>query len=181
MFERKTVTAKGFDLLAKVSIGGTIEFTKVKTGAGKVDIAYLSAQTDVTQPMQEFAFNADAIFDGDGQVTLQVVLDNDEVAETYECYQLGIYATDPDEGEILHTIIQGDTPLEVPADTVLSGWTAEFNISTAFGGATTVNVVQDPAGMLTESKADAKYLLRSEAPEWVIGEDEEGIYIMKGE
>lgn len=186
VFEYAVVTQKGLALQAKVAGGGNIEFTKVKTGAGTVDPVLMQNQTDVSQPMQEFQYAAEPTFNDLGEVILSVVISNDDVATGYDCYQLGIYATDPDDGEILYALIQGQKPLSIPSKDALHGWTAEFNLYLQYGNADTVTVVVDSAGILTVSVADRKYLQKQDAeqlylPIWAIGEDEEGIYIMKGE
>lgn len=241
VFEYAVVTLKGLALQAKVAGGGNIEFTKVVTGAGSVDPVLMQNQTAVSQPMQEFFYSVEPTFSEDAEVILSVVISNDEVTTGYDCYQLGVYATDPDDGEILYAIIQGGKPLSVPTAKVLPGWTAEFNLYLQYGNADSVTVVVDEAGLLTVSVADGRYLQKQDAedtylkqtaasntylnkidasttylkqtdaektylnktdadtkyldkdeadklylsteytPEYVIGEDEEGIYIMKGE
>lgn len=191
VFEHAVVTQKGLALQAKVAGGGSIEFTKVKTGAGTVDPVLMQNQTDVSQPVQEFIYSDDPKFTDDAEVILSTVIANDDVVTGYDCYQLGIFATDPDDGEILYAIIQGEKPLSIPTADALPGWTAEFNFYLQFGNADSVTVVVDPAGLLTVAVADKRYLQKEQAdnlylsinykPEWTFGEDEEGIYIMKGE
>lgn len=186
VFEYAVVTLKGLALQAKVAGGGNIKFTKVATGAGTVDPVLMQNQTAVSQSMQEFLYSMEPKFSDDAEVILSVVISNDDVTTGYDCYQLGIYATDPDDGEILYAIIQGGKPLSVPTAKALPGWTAEFNFYLQYGNADSVTVVVDEAGLLTVSVADTRYLQKSDAeqlylPIWAIGEDEEGIYIMKGE
>lgn len=181
VFEYAVVTEQGLALQAKVAAGGNIEFTKVKTGTGTVEPVLLQNQTDVSQPVQEFPFNLEPAFNtkGQGEVVLNIVITNDEVTTGYDCYQLGVYATDPDDGEILYAIIQGEKPLPIPAMDATGDWTAEFNIYLQYGNAETVTVVMDTAGILTVSAADARYLKKSDT--YIIGKDEIGFYIMKGE
>lgn len=181
VFEHAVVTTKGLALQAKVATGGSINFTRVKMGAGVVEPVLMQKQTDVSQPKQEFLYNTEPTFTEEGEVVLQVIITNDDVTTGYDCYQMGIFATDPDDGEILYAIIQGEKPLSIPSADSMAGWTAEFNFYLQFGNADSVTVVVTAAGLLTIPIADARYLSKNYKPEWIIGEDEEGVYIMKGE
>ena len=179
VFQYAVVTQKGLALQAKVATGGTIEFTKVKTGAGTVDAVLLQNQTEVSQPMQEFLYSSEPTFDDAGRVTLAVVVTNDGLEADYDLYQVGVYATDPDEGEILYAIIQGSKPVPVLADMV--GWTAEFHISMQYGNADTVNVMVDSAGLMTITTADNRYLKLDKPADSAlrIGRDEKGVYLIE--
>lgn len=183
VFEHAVVTRQGLALQAKVAAGGTIEFTKVKTGAGMVDPVLMQNQTDVSQPVQEFPFNMEPLFNkkGEGEVILNVLLVNDEVTSSYDCYQLGIFAIDPDDGEILYAIIQGEKPLPIPVPDSLADWTAEFNIYLQYGNADNVNIVVDAAGVLTKYVADNYYMpfINVNGVLWRFGMDENGVYLIK--
>lgn len=181
VFQYAVVTQKGLALQAKVATGGTIEFTKVKTGAGTVDAVLLQNQTDVSQPMQEFLYSSEPSFDDAGRVILAVVVTNDGLEADYDLYQVGVFANNPDEGEILYAIIQGSKPVPVLADMV--GWTAEFHISMQYGNADTVTVALDSAGLMTLSTADNRYLRVATPGDSALrfGHDEKGFYVMKGE
>ena len=179
VFQYAVVTQKGLALQAKVATGGTIEFTKAKTGAGTVDAVLLQNQTDVSQPVQELLYSAEPTFDDAGRVTLAVVVTNDGLEADYDLYQVGIFAKDPDEGEILYAIIQGSKPVPVSAD--MAGWSAEFHISVQYGNADTVNVMVDSAGLLTITTADNRYmpLMDYNGAKWSFGRDEKGVYLIE--
>lgn len=162
MWNNAVVTTKGLLLQSKVATGGTINFTKVKTGSGKVTASQLQSQTDVTSKKQEFLFSAESTVNKEtGLVTLVAVIDNDNLTTGYDCYQVGVYANDPDNGEILYAILQSDTALYVPAEANVVGWIAEMNIGMQYGNATTVNIAMNQAGAVTreafeEHVADTK-------------------------
>jgi len=66
----------------------------------------------------------------------------------YELFQLGMGATDPDEGEILYRISQFDTSTWIPPATEM-GWTINPSWNFVVGNASAVIVTIDPAGMAT--------------------------------
>lgn len=155
MWNHAVITEKGLLLQSKVATGGTIKFTKVKTGAGKVNSATLQAQTTVTNAKQEFAFKADSTVNKEtGLVTLVVVIDNDNLTTGYDCYQVGIYANDPNDGEILYAIMQSDSALAIPSEDNMTGWIAEMNIGMQFSNAETVQITMDQAGFASRKALD---------------------------
>ena len=155
MWNHAVITEKGVLLHSKVATGGTIKFTKVKTGAGKVNSATLQAQTTVTNAKQEFAFKADSTVNKEtGLVTLVVVIDNDNLTTGYDCYQVGIYANDPNDGEILYAIMQSDSALAIPSEASMTGWIAEMNIGMQFSNAETVQITMDQAGFASKKALD---------------------------
>jgi hypothetical protein len=181
-WEYAVITEKGLLLQNKVATGGTMAFTKVKTGSGSVEPVLLIQQTDVTGMVQEFGFANKPIKKSGGEVMLYAVIDNEGLNKGYNCYQLGVYATDPDDGEILYAILQAKNPLEVPSSQELVGWSAEFNIALKYGNATNITVNIDAAGSMTESMAEARFmkLVSYNGELWQFGQDENGIFLWDG-
>lgn len=181
-WEYAVITEKGLLLQNKVATGGTMAFTKVKTGSGSVEPVLLIQQTDVTGMVQKFSFANSPMKKDGGEVVLYAVINNDSLDTGYNCYQLGVYATDPDDGEILYAILQSQSPLEVPARQELVGWSAEFNIALKYGNATDVTVNLDPAGSMTEAMAEARFmkLVSYDGELWQFGQDENGIFLWDG-
>jgi len=66
----------------------------------------------------------------------------------YTLSQFGMFAIDPDEGEILYRISQFDTPTYVPAATEM-GWVINPTWNFTVGNASEVIVTIDPTGMAT--------------------------------
>jgi hypothetical protein len=181
-WEYAVITEKGLLLQNKVATGGTMAFTKVKTGSGSVEPVLLIQQTDVTGMMQEFGFTNNPTKKTGGEATLYAVIDNEGLNKGYNCYQLGVYATDPDDGEILYAILQAKNPLEVPSSQELVGWSAEFNIALKYGNATNITVNIDAAGRMTEAMAEARFmkLVSYNGELWQFGQDENGIFLWDG-
>ena len=153
MWKYAVITTKGLLLQSKVATGGTIEFTKTKTGAGMVEPVLLQAQTALTDERQEFSFAAESTVNKEtGTVSLVAVIDNDGLQVGYDCYQVGIYATDPDDGEILYAILQSENALAVPAEADMVGWIAEMNMAMQYGNAENVQITMNPAGVISREE-----------------------------
>jgi len=118
-FKGTILTLKGRNLLAKAQTGVTLTFTKIKLGD-----ALWSTNTDPTQltdlvspklnlPIQEIRVV------GDGTVRLRFVLTNTGLSQGFFMREIGIYAQDPDLGEILYAVAYaGDRADFIPSDGV---------------------------------------------------------------
>ncbi len=85
------------------------------------------------------------------------MLKNDGLEQGYTANQVGIYAEDPDDGEILLFIsqaIDADSGTIIPSETEMPGYSAEWTFYFQYGQADSVEVVVDPTGgvTLTEMK-----------------------------
>ena len=159
------ITNKGLALLAKLTQGNTLEITSAKTGAGTVDSALLKEQTGVATPKQ--ALTIQSIIDqGDGECDLVLSLTNEEVTSSYPVSQIGIYANDPDEGEILYCLYQADSEemTTIPSATVIPGYNAEWQFRLKYDQADSVSVTMDPLNTVTRSAME-NYIKEATTPE----------------
>jgi len=116
-FRGAMLTQRGRNLLAKAQTGTTLTFTKIAIGDG-----LWPSSTDPTQlnnlvspklnlPIQEIRVV------GDGTVRLRFVLTNTGLSQGFFMREIGIYAQDPDLGEILYAVAYaGDRADFIPAD-----------------------------------------------------------------
>lgn len=144
------ITNKGLALLAKLTKGNTLDITGAKTGAGKVDSTTLRDQTDVTTPMQ--SFDIQGINDlGNGECDLILSLTNKGLTDGYAVSQIGIFARDPDEGEVLYSIYQDDSKdkTNIPSESKRPGYNAEWTYRIKYDQADSVNVTVDPANAVS--------------------------------
>ncbi len=122
LFSNGVLTKKGQALIAKSETSGKgIHITKAKTGSGLHEdtrVSTLEAQTDLICAEQEFGISDLATVSGnDGVAVITVVIHNTTLKKTYYLNELGIYADDPDEGEILYCLIVSDAgSIYIPAD-----------------------------------------------------------------
>lgn len=125
IWENASLTEKGADLQNKLINGETLNITKVKTGAGKVSAMYLRQQTEVANPVQELTIQPATI--ADDNIIIPVLLDNIGLTESYELWQVGFYAEDPDEGEILYCIAQAAKGKDIPTEQESPGYSIVWN------------------------------------------------------
>lgn len=109
------ITTKGMALNAKILSGVQMEFTKAAIGDGSYDSdTSLSDMTDLKNKRQEVGFSSCEV-KSNNQVMLRSVFSNAEITEGYKIREFGVYAMDPDEGEILYSIT---TAVEGQEDTM---------------------------------------------------------------
>ncbi|HBA70236.1 MAG TPA: hypothetical protein DCZ40_12900 [Lachnospiraceae bacterium] len=101
-FKRTRLTADGNILAAKSGIN--VEFTKVETGCGiyrqDEDVGILTGLKD---KKQTFTINSISRKE-DALVKLNFVISNRYLQESYLLTEIGIFANDPDKGEILYAV-----------------------------------------------------------------------------
>lgn len=108
-FNSASLTKKGMALLAKAQVRQeVIRFTKAATGDGTyTEEDVLADMTGLKEQQQEFPISTISIVDN-STVYLKFIVSNyhESVAllKGYHVTEVGIFAEDPDEGEILYTI-----------------------------------------------------------------------------
>lgn len=147
VWEKSVITKKGFALISKamVGVGGKITITSVKAGTGYVPADQLEYQNDILQVKQTIAMQEPEY--GVDTVLIPVYLSNDGLDASYELQQVGFYAEDPDEGEILYAIAQKAEPMPVPTASEAPGWALVWNFHFAMANETVIEVVLNPAAM----------------------------------
>ena len=185
LWEHMTVTDAGRALQAKLNAGNKMVFTKFVTGNSTVPAVSLYQQTAVASPVQEFLFSDNPYYSSDqpDEASLSLVVSNANVARGYNCYQIGIFAEDPDEGEILYVILQTTEPTIVPTASENPGWSTEFNVTLKYGGADVVHVYVNASGMLTRQTADKRYGKKVSygGKLYEFKKDENGVYLAEVE
>lgn len=156
-------TNRGMALDAKLAAQSLpLKIKSAKSGAGSVSPVLLKEQTEVMTPKQNLELK-EAFLTGNTTVNLPVSLSNEDLETGYILYQVGIYAEDPDEGDILYIISQtsendGET---VPSEETMPGFSIDWNFAVAVNDASAVQVVISEAGRLTQEQADNRYAMKS--------------------
>ena len=96
------LTNKGRALEAKVE-AGTCKLTLTKMKVGDGSPATIETMTDLASPRQIIAISSITPSD-DGSCDVAGVLTNAELQKGFYIRELGIFATDPDDGEILYRL-----------------------------------------------------------------------------
>ena len=156
IWSNAVLTDKGLALLAKLTQGNTLDITEAVTGAGFVTPGLLQKQTEVTEPKQSLK-SRPVSYPEVGKCELPLTLTNEGLTTGYEATQVGVYATDPDEGKILFFIAQSTTAdkgTTVPSETEMPGYSAEWTFLIQYGQADSVNVTVDPANTISQRELE---------------------------
>ena len=144
------ITKKGLALQAKVEAGTVLKFTKMALGSGKPpDLATATALASLKQNL--------AIASKDVNNNTCVVYatgTNIGVTTAYQASELGLYAQDPDEGEILYAVTTDDTPDTVPSNSSATVITQRIGLAVAVSASSTVSVVLSTTGFITAADAE---------------------------
>ena len=139
-----TYTNKGLALTVKTAAGACLRVTRVVGGSGHTpDIPNAAQLSEIQQTLAAGAARC-----AGNTVVLPVTLAAVELGASYTLTELGVYAEDPDEGEILYCVYRLDEPVTIQAgsDTVLRFYLRQT--VSEDGGA---QVLCSPAGLITES------------------------------
>ena len=143
-----TYTHKGLALLAKLTQGTYLKVTRAVAGTGYVNPEALANQTGVTGAKQELTFRA-ASYPETGKCKLPMFLTSAGVNTRFTIKQIGLYANDPDEGEILYFIAQSSGGTTVPSYAEMPDYSATWTFYFQYGQADEVSVTVDPANAIT--------------------------------
>lgn len=153
-----TLTDNGFALQAKLLSTDMLKITRVVAGTSRAALAQLVNQTEISNIAQELTVER-LSYDDNGNAVLKVSLDNSQLTTGYTAQQIGIYATDPEEGEILYAVSQEASDGEdIPSITEQpNGYYCTWFFVLTFGAASEVDVTIDPQHAVTKEDADATY------------------------
>ena len=120
------VTKKGRILQNKQVNGATITFTRIVAGTANIAAEYLKEQVNITSVAQNLSIQSIKQNELEQSYTIFVLLENTSLANAYNLNQIGFYANDPNEGEILFAIAQFDTPKRIETPAVAPGYSLEM-------------------------------------------------------
>ena len=179
-FYRCVMTEKGIVLLAKQQLliaqygdmdistilqmdeSVRIRVTRAVAGEGWGDPALLEQQTEVGDPIAEMEMGPHELLPSDKRaVRLCFRLSSEKLKETALIRQVGVYAMDPDEGEILYTILQYRRDAPQPLSSVEASYGAisyfESDITLVFANGKATAIPQSPSWFATKSDMDKIY------------------------
>ena len=136
-----------------------LTLTKAKAGAGRVALEALNELTDLVDVRQELILNPIIRGGEDTTIVIPVTLSNRGIEEGYAVYQIGVYAEDPDLGEILYQVAQStkEEGEAIPSAASSPGFSIDWDLNVNVANAETVQVVVSEAGRLTIDQADHRY------------------------
>jgi len=152
-FSKLTITDKGRALIAKV-VAGTAEtqFTKVCTSSFQYENEMLESLTEISD-IKQTSLISNVKRTSDSQIIVEVGFTNVELTSGYYIRALGLYALDPDEGEILYGVtLETSGECHMPAYNGVTVGGAIMRFSTAVGNAEKVSLEVDPGAFVTMSQ-----------------------------
>ena len=103
-FNGMTLTTAGLQLEAKAQTGTQLAFTRIAMGDGELTAGQsLAALTGLIHWKMDLPITSLAVI-GTGTARMTVVLQNAEIDPGFFAREMGVYATDPDAGEILYAV-----------------------------------------------------------------------------
>ena len=104
------LTKQGRQLQAKVEAGTKLTITKLKLGSGVLQEGkQLEELTDLVEPKQNIGIATIEAQDN-GMCKVSATISNAGLSAGYYVRELGVFATDPDKGEILYLIANDSAP-----------------------------------------------------------------------
>lgn len=142
------LTNKGIALQAKVQAGTQLHITKIKLGSGVVPSGTdIKTLTDLIAPNQNLGIGSKEAVDD--YCKISSTISNTDLETGYYVRELGVFAQDPDDGEILYLYTTDSAPDYLPAgggSTVIS---QEFSVMIAVDDTNDIKVDIDPAALAT--------------------------------
>ncbi|WP_432643624.1 phage tail-collar fiber domain-containing protein [Acidaminococcus sp.] len=146
------LTNKGRTLEAKVTAGKCkLELTKLKVGDGTP--SDIESMTDLVSPKANIGISSITPFDT-GVCEVEGVITNANLEKGFYMRELGVFATDPDDGEILYAVMtdsHADYLQAKGSSTVLS---VGLHLQVIITSADDVTAVLDPKGLLLRQDLD---------------------------
>lgn len=145
-FSSFVITAKGQALMAKLMQGrGKADFTAIKLSSQSYTAAQLSTLTSLANIKQTAPVTKKTVINTTS-IQIEGAVDNTALTTGYNIQTIGLYATDPDDGEILYAAARATTAGYMPpynGVTVSGGY---FKFIVTVGTASQVTLTVDPAG-----------------------------------
>lgn len=162
------MTAAGRALQAKVEAGTKLELTHVKLGDGTETGDAVDELTDLVGGKAVLGISSTTVKDSLCTVTSVILTEN--VSTGFWAREWGLFAKDPDEGEILYMISLDPNPEFVPPSTAAVKQSATYAMSIAVSNAANIAVKIDPEGLTTNEMLAAAACLVERDKAYTVGE-----------
>ena len=142
------LTKVGNDLQIKVEAGlCKLELTKIKLGDGTEGLDAIETMTDLVGPKAIFGISS--VVAKDGMCTVTGVISSSNVTAAFYAREWGIFAKDPDRGEILYMISLDPNPESIPPKTAALKQAATYAMNIVVANAANIEARIDPQGLVT--------------------------------
>lgn len=145
-----TMTDIGADLQAKVNAGKTkLTFTKIKVGSG-VNATNPLALTDVISSKWE---TTNFVVKQEGKiVSVDTFITNNGIKEAFRMSEIGLFANDPDKGEILYAYLTDPEPDRIPAEGGAVVVSQELTIGMMFSNTGNVSLTVNMGALVNQEQ-----------------------------
>lgn len=149
VFSNTIITKKGHALVAKGMTGEQINFTKRRTSdydyPSSTNFENLTVLGSIKQTVDISAVN----IENESTVRVKAAILNTDVTTGYYVKNIGLYANDPDEGEILFSITTATTADFMPAYNGVNTSVLTVDLLTTVSNSGNVNLTVSPGGLVT--------------------------------
>ena len=142
-----TMTDVGATLQAKINAGlTTLKFTRVAIGSGN-RTGDLGSATGLIK--EELTLGINKITQNGNTVTIELTISNTGVKTGFKITEMGLFATDPDVGEVMYVALVDDNPDYMPAEGSRTVVQQEFQLQFTMSNTGNVSAIINPNGFLT--------------------------------
>lgn len=149
---KPVLTKQGLKLQAKVDAGNAMQLTKCRLGSGMIGSGQqLEDLTELVAPVQTLPIASVTYSDDSHACIISAVTDNSTVTTGYYLREFGIYAKDPDDGEILYAVASDSEPDFIPAKGTSTVISQEIGVALTFTNAANVTAAVNTSATATIS------------------------------
>lgn len=149
---KPVLTKQGLKLQAKVDAGNAMQLTKCRLGSGTIGSGQqLEDLTELVAPVQTLPIASVTYSDDSHACIISAVTDNSAVTTGYYLREFGLYAKDPDDGEILYAVASDSEPDFIPAKGTSTVISQEIGVALTFANAANVTAAVNTSATATIS------------------------------
>lgn len=150
-------TRKGEQLRTKVEAGKCkLILTKIKIGNGDVTLGEVKDMNDLKSPQLVLGISSCDVSAEDDRICEVIgIASSSNVESTFSVTEMGLYANDPDVGEILYLVGIDKAPDDMPNKNAQSPVTLTYQFELVTSNMANVIAMISPAGLVTVKMLDA--------------------------
>jgi len=154
-FQSTVITERGHNLMAKIATGSTkMSFTKIRTSDSIPSDASLPTLTALSSIKQTVDISGITVINT-ATVKVSGAISNAGLGTGYFVRAIGLYAQDPDLGEILYSVTKAVEADWMPPNNGISSSSLMINLLTVTSNASNVTINIDPAAVATIANINA--------------------------
>lgn len=147
---KPVLTKQGLKLQAKVDAGSRMQLTKCMLGSGTLSSGQsLENLTGLITPVQTLPISSISYSENNGACVITAVTDNSNVSTGYYLREFGIFARDPNDGEILYAVAQDANPDYIPPSGTSAVVSQEIGVALSFSNAANVTAQVNTSAIAT--------------------------------